>query len=387
MSTFDARLFVGPAPATFFPLVEPWRKVNGENRDDALGVSEPPRPELNSDPPRLRFIPGPEFMAAGAAEPAVLVPRIAYEGCVSGPHGRPRSLKSLSWLAGCVEAAAGLRWWGMYAPVRPLRVGLLLEEDGAALLRQRLEWIMRGLGLDRLPDTLRLIVRSGLNLEAPSERAEFLRYAVEPEGLDLLLIDPTRSPFPGVDGGPKDGAQLRRFSREGLDVVRSVALVHHDTKPGRDGQDGRVRAEQSSGGQFLSVADVPIGFSRLSGRSALAEWSLVKIGPDGGSLRLDVESGTADDGGFADYLRIVARPADPEDVSDTAERERIRAVLKADPWRTPSEIAQGAGLKRETVERLLFQLAAVKLARMETGAGAAERGRHKNAKLWGPFDE
>lgn len=337
--------------------------------------------------PQLRFLSGPEFMEAGATTPAVLVPRIAYEGCATLPHGRPRAFKSLATLAGCVEVAAGLPWWGLFAPARPLRVGLLLEEDGPALVRQRLAWILRGLGLDRLPDALRLLVRSGLNLEAPSEREEFLRRVVEPEGLDVLLTDPTRAPFPGVDGGPEKGAPLRRFVREALDVVRSVVLVHHDVKPARDGQDGRARAEQASGGQVLSIADVPIGFSRLSGRSALAEWSLVKIGADGDPLRLDVDSGTADDGGFADYLRIRATVADSEDTTDASTRERIRACVMENPWQTAPDLAGKLALKRETVDRLLAQLASARMVRPETGAAAKARGRNPNAKLWGPFDE
>jgi len=335
----------------------------------------------------LRFLRGPEFMAAGSSAPEVLVPRVAYEGCVTACHGRPRSFKSLATGAGAVEVAAGLPWWGVFAPARPLVVGLVLEEDGDKLVRWRYGLMAAGLGLSALPDNLRLLVRAGLNLEAPSERAEFLRHVVAPERLDVLIADPVRSPLPGVDGGPKDGAPLRRFAAEALEVVRSLLLVHHDVKPARDQQDGRARAEQASGGQILSVADVPIGFARLSGRSALVEWSLVKVGADSSPLRLDVEAGTDEEGGFADFLRVRATTAGEEDTQDASSRERVRSCVAAGPWVTASEIATSTAMKRETVDRLLAQMAAARILRAETGAAAKARGRNPNAKLWGPFDE
>ena len=341
---------------------------------------------LDEDEKPPFFLHGPAFMSAGDSEPKILVPRIAYEGCATMVHGRPRSMKSLATLAGCVELSAGMSWWGLFAPMQPLRVGLLLEEDSAPLVRQRLGWILAGLGLDELPDNFFVRVRSGLVLEAPSARAELLE-GIRDESIDILLIDPVRAPFPGVDGGPEKGSPVRRFVSEALEVVRSVTLVHHDVKPPRDGQDARARAERASGGQVLSLADVPIGFTRLGPRAALVEWSLVKIGADGGPVRLDFESGTDHGGGFTDYLRICASEADEGDTEDAAARERVREWVTDHLWHTPTEIAAGTALKRETVDRVLAQLAAAHLLRMETGAAAKARGRHQNAKLWGSFDE
>jgi len=357
---------------------------DGSCHDDTRQEEARPKADPKSS---SGFIGGADFMAREAADPEVLVPRVAYEGCATMAHGRPRSLKSLAMMYGHVEVSAGLPWWGIYAPPRPLRVGLVLEEDGARLVRQRLTLMLAGLGLERLPDAFRIMVRSGLYLEDPWARSAFLRDVVEPENLDILLLDPTRSPFPGVDGGPEKGAPLRRFVQEALAVARSMQLIHHDIKPARDGHDGRARAEQASGGQILSIADVPIAFQRLSGRSALVEWSLVKVGADGEPLRLDFESETDHEGGFAGFLRCVAQATDrAAEGLDFASRERVRSWFADNPWNTPTDAASGLGMKREKVDRLLAQLQAAKLLRMETGAAAKARSRNRNAKLWGPFD-
>jgi hypothetical protein len=116
---------------------------------------------------------------------------------------------------------------------------------------------------------------------------------------------------------------------------------------------------------------------------------MVKVGTDGPSLRLDFESGTAADGGFDRYLRVMAAVAGTDDTDPAAatHQERIREWLHSCPWKTATEVATGTSLKRETVDRVLRQLASTGTVRMETGAPAKRRGRSSRAKLWGPIDD
>ena len=307
-------------------------------------------------------------------------------------HGRPRSMKSLTAgdlvlsLALGEPHALGCDRFSIKDPVGCLWLG---EEDGQRLVKFRFESMLnaRGLSRDEAPDTFRLEVRPGWNLESPHGQAELMTTIMETSEamatpLRVLLIDPARTSFPGIDGGPKDAANARAFLLTILreTTVDTILLPHHDTKPGRDAKDDRTRAARANGGVTFSMVDLMVNFERLSGRECLAVPTNYKLAADPKPFKVRFESATPDGEGFRDFIRAVAETSD----EDASVRNKVLKAVRENDWPATREVDQLAGIRPSTAAKHLAALEAAGLVSHMTGDEAKARGRSGNAVLWGP---
>ena len=277
-------------------------------------------------------------------------------------HGRPRSWKSLAVLALAVSASLNQPIFGnaRFKAEGPLRCVYMTEEDSRNLVAARLRWLIAG-HYAQAPDSLWLSARRGLSLEAAESQAQ-IHDVVTSLSPDMLIFDTGRAFAPSVDKGPADAAPTIRFLRALLaeTCLRSLLIVHHDTKPARDGKDERARSERSSGGILLSAADCPIGFERLSDRAALVVPDRYKVSADPAPFRLDFESATPAGDSFKEWLRVKASDessSDPADVRDLALQERVLIYLRDNPGSAGNAVAKGLRAGKQAVLGALGALA------------------------------
>jgi hypothetical protein len=269
-------------------------------------------------------------------------------------------MKSLSALSLAVSVALGRPAFGAdrFTVGHTLRVAFMTEEDSRGLVAARVRWLLAGLGAD-IPETLWLSARRGLTFEDAASRAE-IADTFTALRIDLAIFDTARAFAPTLDKGPFDGAPAVRFLRTLMSdtPLRGIAVVHHDVKPGRDGQDGRTRAEKLSGGALLAAADCPIGFERLSDRATLAVPDLFKPSADPPPFRLDFASATPPGEAFRDHLRVACTTTDQRTETDERTLKSVLAALDdADGWLSANALAQRAGLRRQDVYAGLKKLA------------------------------
>jgi hypothetical protein len=304
-------------------------------------------------------------------------------------HGRPRSMKSLTAEDTMLSLALGEPYalrnprFKIKGPVGVLWLG---EEDSERLDAFRFELMLAARDVEA-PETFRLVVRPGWDLESPSGQAELMATirdtaAAMATPLRVLVIDPARPSLPSIDGGPKDAARGRAFLLAILreTSIRVIVLPHHDLKPSRDGKDERSRAERASGGVTFSMGDCMINFERVNDRECLAVPTAYKFGADPKPFRVRFESETPPGQGFRGFLRAVAETTD--EASDT--RSRVLAYVRENPWSATSEVDRGAKLGTGEAARYLAELEAGGLVVHITGTEAKARGRAHNALLWGP---
>lgn len=321
-------------------------------------------------------------------EPSWLVADLIPDEGVCVWHGRPRSMKSLTAedvmlsLALGEPCALGNPRFAITGAVGVLWLG---EEDSERLDAFRFGLMLAGRGVEA-PETFRLVVRPGWDLESPSGQAELMATirdtsAAMDAPLRVLVIDPVRASMPSIDGGPKDAARARAFLLAVLreTSVRVILLPHHDLKPSRDGKDERSRAERASGGVTFSMGDCMVNFERLNDRECLAVPTNYKLGGDPKPFRVRFDSETPGGQGFRRFLRAVAETTDEA----TDARSRVLAYVRANPWRATSEVDKGAKVGTGEAANYLAQLEAAGLIVSVTGAEAQARGRSHNACLWG----
>lgn len=353
------------------------RREGGPHAPHTPAVAE----SLGAFMARVRELPAPDWFVHE------LIPD---EGVVVW-HGRPRSMKTLTALdvmlslalgESCalrnprfrIQGAVGLLWLG--------------EEDSARLDAFRFDLMLKARGIlpGQEPETFRLVVRPGWDLETPAGQAELLTTIRDTSSamaapLRVLVIDPVRASMPSIDGGPKDAARARAFLltivRE--TTIRVIVLPHHDLKPQRDGKDERSRAERASGGVTFSMGDCMVNFERLNDREALAVPTSYKLGADPKPFRVRFESETPAGEHFRGYVRAVAETTD--EAIDA--RARVLAWVSEHPWSSTSEIDKGTHLRTGESARHLAELEAAGLLVSITGADAQGRGRSRNAVLWG----
>lgn len=335
----------------------------------------------------------PAFMARvrQMPEPGWLVRELIPDEGVCVWHGRPRSMKSLTAEDTMLSLALG-EPYALGNPRFTIKsaVGVLWlgEEDPERLDAFRFNLMLKARGIlpGQEPDTFRLVVRPGWDLETPAGQAELLTTirdtsAAMTTPLLVLVIDPVRASLPSIDGGPKDAARGRALLLAILreTSVKVILLPHHDLKPARDGKDDRSRAERASGGVTFSMGDCMVSFERLSDRECMAVPTAYKVGADPKPFKVRFESETPSGHGFRGFLRAVAETAD----EDAGVRDKVLAFVREHPWKSTAEVDQGAKVRTGEAARYLAQLEAVGLVGSVTGELSKARGRSPNAVLWG----
>src|SRR5262249_8137292 len=132
----------------------------------------------------------------------------------------------------------------------------------------------------KIPQTLHVAVRRGVNLDDPAwtERliADLLRL-----GASVLVLDAARRPSPQAHRGPGQVRELIAVLRHIVTTAGvAIIVVHHDVKPPMNGQDQRRRSQRASGGDWFAASECPVHVERLNGRESLLFPEDYKFGAD-----------------------------------------------------------------------------------------------------------
>jgi hypothetical protein len=265
----------------------------------------------------------------------------------------------------------------------PARVLWLAEEDNARIIAFRLGLMLkaRGINAGDEPEALFFRVRPGWNLETPEGQAGILN-EIEATKAEVLVIDPTRTSFPSIDGGPKDAAPGRAFLLKimGETSAKVILSPHHDTKPPVKGGDSRSRAERASGGVTFSMGDCMVNFERVSDRETNVYPTNYKLSADPKPFLVTWESRFDERGGFSEYLRAKAAT-----LTGDEEVERLVKLLEATPWQTKRDIEEATGTgKGGWISKAITRGVSLGQLVEVTGEQAARRGRARTAKLYAP---
>ncbi len=332
--------------------------------------------------PRYSFETAPRFLERVEAQPppSWLMRELLPDEGIAAWHGRPRTMKSLCALEGLLSASSGVPAFGSqrFASEQAVPAAYVTDEDGERLVAQRLRWLLAGQGWPAPPDRLHLMVRAGLNLEANLDDQDGLIRAVEAAGVVAVCLDPTRACFPSIDKGPADAAPAIRFLRrlQNETAAKSILLVHHDVKPGRDEKDARSRAERASGGAIFSIADCPVNFERVDERTCFAVPTRYKFGADPKPFRVRFESETEAGEPFRGYVRAVGETVTEADQGASRVAEGVLQHVSESPGKTTGHAKRAVGGKGEFVVRALARLEAQGRIRHDPGP--------RGAKLWYP---
>ncbi len=354
----------------------------GGRATDADHVDAEKEPQLERLP-RYSFETASRFLERVESQPppSWLVRELLPDEGIVVAHGRPRSMKSLFALELFLSVSAGVPAFGSerFASARAVPCAYITDEDGERLVAQRLRWLLAGHGWSAPPDRLHLLVRAGLNLEGNRDDQDGLVRAVEDAEVVAVCLDPTRACFPSIDRGPADAAPAIRFLRrlQNETTAKSIHLVHHDTKPARDGEkDTRSRAERASGGAIFSIGDCPINFERVDERTCFAVPTRYKFGADPKPFRVRFESETEAGEPFRGYVRAVGETVTEADEAASRVEEGVLQQVCESPGKPTAHAKKAVGGKGEFVVRALARLEGQGRIRHDPGP--------RGAKLWYP---
>jgi hypothetical protein len=209
------------------------------------------------------------FLAADDEPERYLIPELLPAGVLSLWHGEPRARKSLAAFELALAAATGTAPFGLtrFAPPEAVPVLYVMEEDPRALTRTRLRALVHRRCGDTLPDdTLKVIIRRGVNLDDPGCVA-WLIEQLTTLGSQLLVLDAARRLSAQTDEGPAKVRELTGVLR--LIVAKTgvtIIIVHHDVKPPTTGQDQRRRSQRASGGDWFAACECPVHVEKIGAR-------------------------------------------------------------------------------------------------------------------------
>jgi hypothetical protein len=198
--------------------------------------------------------------------------------------GQPRDGKSLVVLECFLARATATPAFGLLpTPGEPQACWYISDEDPALEIGDRFAGMMaaRGLLFDNPPETIRVSVHEGINLDDRTTQNWVISTVIQRK-VRVLGIDPVRAHTGCADAGPDKFKPFGDFLRRLIRETRVVpVLVHHDVKPQADGkQDGRRRAQRASGGGIFSTCTAPISAERLDRDRALLVPDGFKYGAD-----------------------------------------------------------------------------------------------------------
>ena len=186
-------------------------------------------------------------------------------------HGEPRARKSLVGFELALSAATGTAPFGLapFKPAAPIKVLYVQEEDTRSLTRPRLRRLVRERCGGRLPDTLKVVVRRGVDLDDPAWVAR-LTDDIQRLGIRLLVLDAMRRLSIKTDEGPAKVRELIAVLRSIVTVTSvTIVVVHHDIKPPQVGTDQRRRSQRASGGDWFAACECPVHVERVNEAESL----------------------------------------------------------------------------------------------------------------------
>jgi hypothetical protein len=296
--------------------------------------------------------PATQFLSAEDPILEYVHPGLTPCGTLKLYHGDPRTLKSLAVLEELVSAATGTPAYGLdlFKPVRPYRVHYCSQEDGSAIVRNRVKGFLRGRGIQQPPDTVSFSVFKGIDLDSPESRDKFFD-EIMAAGIELLALDPIRSFTAHADKGPADVMPLAKYFRRFLIHKVTVLLTHHDTKPPVGGPDNRRRSHRASGGAWFSVSECPVAFEKVGDGHSLVipEDFKLSVAPAPFTIRYHEEEN-------GQRIRLIGERSSAEEAEALAIDEKVLAYLAETPGANGNAIVKALhvrwGAVGDALERL-----------------------------------
>jgi hypothetical protein len=255
-----------------------------------------------------------------------IFPELVPCGVIILVHGNERARKSLVAFEFALSAATATPPFGLARFQPPVR-GVVLyvqQEDPRSPTKERLERLVRErCGAARPDDTLYVSIRKGVNLDEPEWVDQLIKDIIR-LGVRLLVLDAARRLSAKTDEGPAKvselTAELRRIVQQ---TAVALVIVHHDVKPGRDGEDPRRRSHRASGGDWFAASECPIHVERLTDTDSLVYPQDYKFAADPAPFTVTVEF----DGKLV--TRLVGTDTTTESAEIAGPRGKLLAWIKA----------------------------------------------------------
>lgn len=310
-----------------------------------------------------------DFLAGQDEPDRYLIPELLPESVIMLPHGEPRARKSLYAFELALAAATGTAPFGLarFTPALAVPVLYVMEEDPRALTRTRLRALVRQRCGDTPPnDTLKVIIRRGVNLDDPGCVA-WLITQIRTHDSKLLVLDAARRLSALTDEGPAKVRELVAVLRSIVTATGvSIVIVHHDVKPPQNGQDQRRRSQRASGGDWFAAAECPVHIEKIGARESLVFPEDYKFTGDPAPFTFSLE--IEDD--------LIVRLVGIDTTTEHAERAGIRGKvldwLRANGPASRTAMQKGGLARWETLEPALAAL-------LKEGKVDAAPGRQKNS--------
>lgn len=314
----------------------------------------------------------PDFVArvSKLPPPRLLLGELIPDDAITLIHGQPRAKKTLFYLDALLAMSTATAACGLprLKAEEPVPVGFLCEEDAERRVCERIAWLLRGRGLKAPPSTFRLSVRRGVSLDNADCQDWIVRQLTK-HGTRHLGLDPFRGLTLSADQGPDKLAPVAAFLRRVQNETRckSLALIHHDTKPMPKGRDERERAQRASGGGIFSIADAPLHFQMVTRLRSLVVPNSFKFSADPEPFAFDVEH---DDP--LTSLRLVGTDTTEAEAEEHAVAGKVLTWIARNPGLATARVKEGVGGNRQAVVDALARLEDEGRIRHEPGKNAAK---------------
>jgi hypothetical protein len=278
-----------------------------------------------------------QFLAVDDPPIAYLMGELIPEGVLVLLHGEPRTRKSWAALELAIAIATGTPAFGLsrFGVSKPTSILYCSQEDDSRRVRERLRRLFRGRGVQKAPKGLAVAVHAGIDLKEPEWQTILLR-DIKSLFIKAIIFDPIRRFALDVDKGPAEVREVTGFLRRLIvETGCTVIVVHHDTKPPKEGSDQRRRGHRASGGDWFAASDCPIAFEAAGARSYVYPEDF-KFSGDPGPFVFTLEDG-ADRSG----VRLVGEDVAAGDAALLVLHERLLAYLRANPRSSVNAIVRG----------------------------------------------
>jgi hypothetical protein len=320
-------------------------------------------------PPSSKFIDSARTFLSVEDSPAkYAIPEITPLGIIKNSHGDPRTMKSLGTAEEIVAAATCTPAYGLkrFTPDRAFRCLYCSQEDAAPRVRPRFRGLLKGRGIEAIPETLGFAVFKGIDFDNKEWQERFVNGVID-AGYELVAIDPIRGFTANADKGPSDvmpivKAVFRPLTVKGI----TVHIVHHDTKPPSAGPDMRRRSHRASGGGWFSASECPVSFEKIcEGRSLVT--------PEDFKFSSDPKPFTITYKEEGDKIWLIGEDSSADEAQTLAIDEKVISYLSEHPAASGSALAKAIHVRKDAVldsTTRLFE------------AGKLDYAPHGKAKLW-----
>jgi DnaB-like helicase N terminal domain/AAA domain len=295
-------------------LVREARDRFAELSDKALELAEP----------YIEFAPA--FLSTEDSPPKYLIDDLIPGGVTMLQHGGPRTKKTWATLEEMVALATGTLAFGLerFKVAAPVPVLYSSQEDAAHDVRIRVKALLRGHGIEQIPDTLAFAVHKGINLDN-FKWQEALIKDVTKYGFKFVALDPIRRYSPNTDKGPAEVQTVTGFLRRlSLETGATIDANHHDVKPQHDSRDDRRRGYRASGGDWFAAADCPLAFEMVSQDTTLVIPEDYKPSVDPQPFKFRLET---DDPRMPTSAKLVGESTSMEDTKSLVLFSKIKGYL------------------------------------------------------------